>query len=56
MSIDDRYLAEWVEYGMRAFADYLQKHARFDAYLASREAPKRRRRRPAPKPGPDARA
>jgi hypothetical protein len=56
MSIDDRYLAEWVEYGMRALADYLQKHARFEAYLASREPTKPRRRRAPRKPRPDARA
>jgi hypothetical protein len=45
MSIDDRFLAEWVQYGLNAFAEYLQKHARFEAYLESREAPPPRGRR-----------
>jgi hypothetical protein len=35
--IDDRFMSEWVEYGMREMDAYLAKHARFDRYLNDRE-------------------
>ncbi len=35
-AIDERWLSEWVEFGMRELADYLGKHRRFDEYCASR--------------------
>ena len=35
--IDDRYLAEWFEFGFRALGAYLDKQARFERYLRNRE-------------------
>jgi hypothetical protein len=39
--IDERWMAEWVEFGMREFESYLGKHRKFDDYYARRS-----RRRP----------
>jgi hypothetical protein len=36
--IDDRYLAEWLEFGFREISAYLDKQARFARYLNEREA------------------
>ncbi len=36
--IDDRYLREWFEFGLRELGAYLDKQARFERYLQSREA------------------
>jgi hypothetical protein len=35
--IDDRFLADWVEFGMNELTAYLSKHARFDAYCKRRD-------------------
>ena len=35
--IDDRFMTEWVEYGMREMDAYLGKHARFDRYMCDRD-------------------
>jgi len=39
IEIDNRFLGEWVEYGIGQIEQYLDKHARFDAYCAGRERP-----------------
>jgi hypothetical protein len=36
--IDDRYLAEWLEFGFREMSAYLDKQARFARYLNDRDA------------------
>ena len=36
--IDERFLDDWVAFGMTELNDYLSKHARFDAYYESRES------------------
>jgi hypothetical protein len=36
--IDDRYLAEWLEFGFREISVYLDKQARFARYLNERDA------------------
>jgi len=36
-AIDERWLDEWVTFGMRQLADYLARHAAFDAYCRRRE-------------------
>ena len=33
VEIDEKHLAEWVEFGLDSFRSYLTKHARFDQYL-----------------------
>jgi hypothetical protein len=35
--IDDRYLREWFEFGLRELGAYLDKQARFERYLRSRD-------------------
>jgi hypothetical protein len=35
--IDDRYLREWFEFGLRELGAYLDKQARFERYLKSRQ-------------------
>jgi hypothetical protein len=35
--IDDRFMNEWVEYGMREMDAYLAKHARFARFLHDRD-------------------
>jgi hypothetical protein len=40
--IDERWMSEWIEFGMREFENYLGKHRKFDDYYA------RRRRRVQP--------
>ena len=35
--IDDRYLREWFEFGLRELAAYLDKQARFERYLRDRD-------------------
>jgi hypothetical protein len=37
VEIDDRFMTEWIDYGLRRFADYLAKHARFAAFCERRE-------------------
>ncbi|MDX6533896.1 MAG: hypothetical protein QOJ13_3103 [Gaiellales bacterium] len=34
--IDERWMSEWVEFGMREFESYLGKHRKFDDYYARR--------------------
>jgi len=34
--IDDRYLREWFEFGLRELGAYLDKQARFQRYLQNR--------------------
>ena len=35
--IDERFLRDWVNYGMLELAIYLDKHSRFDEYCAGRD-------------------
>jgi hypothetical protein len=35
--IDDRYLREWFEFGLRELGAYLDKQARFEHYLRNRD-------------------
>jgi hypothetical protein len=35
--IDDRFLTDWVEFGMAELNAYLDKHARFDAWCDRRD-------------------
>ncbi len=35
--IEDRYLEEWVRYGLKNLDDYLRHHAAFSAWLEARE-------------------
>jgi len=35
--VDDRYLHEWFEFGLRELGAYLDKQARFEHYLRTRE-------------------
>ena len=35
-STDARWLTEWIEFGLRQFETYLEKHRRFDDYYAGR--------------------
>jgi hypothetical protein len=37
IDIDDRFLSDWVEFGMDELTAYLGKHARFDAYCERRD-------------------
>jgi hypothetical protein len=37
VEIDDRFLAEWVEYGMAELSAYLAKYARFADWCDGRE-------------------
>jgi hypothetical protein len=39
IEVDDRFLTDWVEFGLRQLSDYLGKHARFDAFCDRREHP-----------------
>ena len=34
---DARWLAEWIDFGLRELEQYLGKHRRFDDYYADRE-------------------
>lgn len=34
---DERWLSEWMEFGLRELEHYLGKHRRFDDYYAGRE-------------------
>jgi hypothetical protein len=34
--IDDRFMTDWIEFGMREMDAYLAKHARFARYLSDR--------------------
>ena len=36
--IDDRFVGDWVEFGLYQLAEYLANHARFDDYCARRES------------------
>jgi hypothetical protein len=38
IEIDDRFMDEWVEFGIREMNAYLDKHARFQRFLAERES------------------
>lgn len=38
VSIDDRYLMEWFEYGYAELRAYLNRRLRFDEYCERREA------------------
>jgi hypothetical protein len=38
IEIDDRFMDEWVEFGIRELSAYLAKHARFARFLAERES------------------
>ena len=35
--IEDRWLEEWVRYGLRDLDHYLRRHAAFSAWLEARE-------------------
>ena len=35
--IDDRYMADWLEFGFSELTAYLAKQARFERYLSDRE-------------------
>jgi hypothetical protein len=37
IEIDDRFMGEWVEFGIREMTAYLAKQARFQEFLAERE-------------------
>ena len=43
--IDEHWLQRWIAFGMLDMAIYLTKHAKFAAYLASRDQPAKRRAR-----------
>jgi hypothetical protein len=34
--IDERWLDEWVQFGLREFDEYLRRHAAFAAWLQAR--------------------
>jgi hypothetical protein len=36
IEIDDRFMDEWVEFGLREMTAYLAKHARFERFLTER--------------------
>jgi hypothetical protein len=36
--IDDRFIGEWVDFGLREMRAYLDRHARFARYLDERES------------------
>jgi hypothetical protein len=36
-TIEDRYLEEWVRYGLKNLDAYLRRHAAFSAWLEARE-------------------
>ncbi|MDX6534146.1 MAG: hypothetical protein QOF68_1890 [Gaiellales bacterium] len=38
IEIDDRFMSEWVEFGIREMDAYLAKHARFQRFLTERES------------------
>jgi hypothetical protein len=38
IEIDERFLRDWVAYGMLELAIYLDKHSRFDEYCARRDS------------------
>ena len=35
--LDERWMAEWLDFGLRELEQYLGKHRRFDDYCAGRE-------------------
>ena len=37
IEIDERFMAEWVEFGVAEIEAYLTNHARFDAWCARRD-------------------
>jgi hypothetical protein len=37
IEIDDRFMDEWVEFGLREMTAYLAKHARFERFLTERD-------------------
>ena len=37
--VDERFLDEWVRFGVGELESYLAKHARFSAYCDKRDAP-----------------
>lgn len=37
--VDERYLMEWVDYGIAEIESYLLKHARFERFLARTSDP-----------------
>ena len=45
IEIDDRFVGDWVEYGLAQLEAYLAKQARFDEYCDRREAHPRIARR-----------
>jgi hypothetical protein len=44
LQIDDRFLADWVEFGMAEMSAYLAKHARFADWCDRRDRNAARRR------------
>ena len=37
LEIDERFLPDWVAYGIDQLAAHLESHARFDAYCQTRD-------------------
>ena len=48
--IDERWLKEWEDYGLRQLDDYMKKHAAFDAYYARHRIPEEHDGDPSPSP------
>lgn len=38
VEVDDRFLADWIDFGFDRMVDYLAKHARFAAFCEHRDA------------------
>ena len=38
VEVDDRFLADWIDFGFDRMVDYLAKHARFAAFCERRDA------------------
>ena len=39
---DERFMQDWIGFGLREMETLLERHARFDAYVSAREAGFRR--------------
>jgi len=38
VEVDDRFMTDWIDFGLEQLADYLGKHARFAAFCERRDA------------------
>lgn len=39
VEVDERWIADWIAYGLKELGAYLERHAEFDEYLATHQRP-----------------